>query len=325
MGRINGELVPLGNSPISASELRDMIDAKISPNLKETLVKRRELSATYSLPGLARYRMHLVYQRGSLGATFHMVPTEIPDFSELGTPDILPTLAEKQDGLIIIGSPKGGGKSSTLAALIKTILEKRACQVITLENPIKFLHRHQKGVIFQREVGYDTSSIEEALYTSLHQNPDVLAIGGIYDPSIYLPVISAASGKTLILLMETTGVIQAIERFIDAHPPNMQQHVRNLLAISLECIVCQTLFKKAKNDGHVAVYEVLLANSQIKLAIREGKLSSLVQLMAQGAIDGMRSQEQSLRALVRKKIIKEEEAFAKCLRLEEFKKIMLFK
>jgi len=301
------------------------MDSVLTDTQKDLFMRNKEIDFTYSVPGLSRFRVNLFTQRGSVAAVILMNPPNPPTIEELGLPDLLKNLIiNLRQGLVILTGPKASGKSHTLAALVNYILEMRTCQILTLENPIDFLFKNKKGVICQRELGTDTIAYENAFKSLMHQGVDILIITEVNTFEIASQVLNmAASGNLVIATAQSPSAMVMLEQLIDLYPPHLQQQARTLLSVGLEAVVAQTLITKAHGIGLVPAFEVLIGTPHVKSLIRDGKLVQVHNTMAtSGREHGMQTQEQALRVLVKKNIINQEEAEAKAVRQEEFKKLM---
>lgn len=325
MMRQQGKLAPLDSQILSPQDTLSFADAIMSEQLREEFEDRLEVDFSFSVPGLSRFRVNVFRQRGSVAAVIATNPPAPPTIEELGLPELVKKVAlEAESGLVVICGPKQSGKSHTLAALVNYILEMRTCQIVTLENPIDFLHKNKKGVICQRELGTDTHSYEAAFNSLTHQGADILVVTDLSDFDIVRPVLNLASGGTLVLATTLAPSIQVmLERIIDLYPPHLSQQARSLLAVSLNVGVCQTLLTRASGEGLVPAFEILVGTPPVRDLIREGKIFQVNNIMAtSGREHGMQTQEIALRYLVKKNLVTMQEATRKAMRPEEFKKIM---
>ncbi len=325
MMRINNQLVALDGQVLSPQDTRAFSDAIMNEQLRDEFDERLEVDFSFSVPGLSRFRVNVFRQRGSVAAVISTNPPAPPTIEELGMPELIKNMAlEASSGLILICGPKQSGKSHTLAALVNYILEMRTCQVVSLENPIDFLHKNKRGLICQREIGTDTLSYKNAFASLRHQSADIVIVTGVETLEIAEFVLSLAAAGTLVLATATASSSQVmLEKLIDLYPPHLNQAVRSQLAVGLEAIISQTLLNKASGDGLMPAFEVLLGSTQVKTMLRENKLFQLHNLMSTvGRESGMQTQEMALRFLVKKNLVTMEEAVRKAVRVEEFKKIM---
>ncbi len=296
--RVNGQLVR-GEGPVfSAGELAGMLDALLSPQHREALEKLGQVDFSYSLSGLGRFRVNVYRQRGSLSAALRVIPTRVPTLEELGLPPVLASLAARPSGLILVTGPAGSGRSTTLAALVDRINRERSCHVVTLEDPIEYLHRHQRSIVNQREIGTDVPSLARALRAVLRQDPDVILIGDLLDAAAVSVALTAAeTGRLVLASLNTPNAVQTIERLIDVFPPHLHGQARVQLAGALAAIIAQRLVPRADARGRVAALEILVATPAVRSLIREHKLHQIPSAIETGAKYGMCSMEASLRRL----------------------------
>lgn len=325
MMRANGVLTPMDNRLISPADTAGLIESFLTEEQRYYFYENKEMNISQSVPGLSRFRVNVFLQRGSVAMVISTHPPSPPTLEELGLPDLIKNIAQNsRQGLIIICGPRGSGKSSTLAAILNYILEVRTCQIITLENPIDYLHKNKKGIIAQREIGSDTISFEAGLDSLIHQAPDILYVSEFDNFEMVQHVVNMAAGGTLCFVTTRAPSVQILlDNIINLYPPHLTQMARNLLSVAVEAVLSQTLLSKAAGGGLVPAFEVLTGTPQIRQLIRENKLFQVQNVMAtSGREHGMMTQEQALRTLVRKNIVTQEEAFNKALRPEELKKLM---
>jgi twitching motility protein PilT len=238
-------------------------------------------------------------QRGTVGAVFRAVPVDPPSLEGLGMPQVLKTLAAKPRGLVMVTGPTGSGKSTTLAAMIREINVTRRCHIVTIEDPIEFLHRNERSIIIQREVGSDTQSFANSLRHVLRQDPDVILIGEMRDlETIAAAVTAAETGHLVLATLHTTSAAQTIDRIVDVFPPFQQEQIRVQLSTVIEAIVSQTLLPLADGKGRICAQEVLIASNAIRNLIREGKTHQMLSVLQSGAAEGMQTLDQALKNLV---------------------------
>jgi len=325
MVRSNGVLAPLDNRLLSPTDTAALVEGFLTEEQRYYFHENKDLSISQSVPGLSRFRINIFQQRGSVGCVIGTHPPSPPTIEELGLPDILKQLIlGARQGLILICGPRGSGKSATLAALVNYLLEMRTCQIISLENPIDYLHKNKKGIICQREIGTDTVSYDSAIESLPHQQADVLVTTEFDSYDLVSSIINMAAGGTLCLTTtRAPSVAVVLENIINLYPPHLNQHVRTLLSVGLEAIIAQTLLQKASGGGLVPAFEVMQGIPAVRGLIREGKIFQIQNVMAtSGREYGMQTQEQALRALVKKNIVTQEEAYSHAVRPEEFKKLM---
>lgn len=325
MMRINNQLHGLDGQVLSPQDTRAFSDAIMNEQLRDEFEERLEVDFSFSVPGLSRFRVNVFRQRGSVAAVISTNPPAPPTIEELGLPELVKNLAlESSSGLVIICGPKQSGKSHTLAALVNYILEMRTCQIISLENPIDFLHKNKRGIICQREIGTDTLNYQNAFGSLLHQSADIVVVTGMDNFEVAQAALNLAAAGTLVLATATAPSSQVmLEKMIDLFPPHLNQAARTLLSVGLEAIIGQTLLNKASGEGLMPAFELLLGTSQVKGMLRENKIFQIHNVMGtSGREAGMQTQEMALRFLVKKNLVTMEEAIRKAVRPEEFKKIM---
>lgn len=326
--RINGSLVrvSLNDTPLPPVTSEDTMRAAKTLMDEEQFRKWQEsgeLDFSYSFSGICRFRINIYKQRGCASIAIRPVPFKIPDLDDLGVPEAVVSLADKANGLVLVTGPTGSGKSTTLAAIIDKINRERSCHIITLEDPIEFLHKHQKSVVDQREVGSDTKSLGAALRACLRQDPDVILIGEMRDlETISTAITAAETGHLVFATLHTNNAPQSIERIIDVFPPDQQEQVRMQLSSTLQGVVTQQLIPMADGQGRVLAAEVMLANSAIRNMIREGKTFQMKTIIQTGARWGMQTMEMALRELVRYGKITVETAQEYCNDPEDFGRLM---
>lgn len=302
--RINGVLIPTDNPRLTPRDTKEMIYAILRQEQREKLEREWEFDFAYALPGVARFRVNGYFQRDSLGAAFRHIPVGIKPFDELGLPKILPELCKKPRGFVLVTGPTGSGKSTTLASMLDYVNSTQELHIITIEDPIEYLHQHRRSVINQREVGADTHSFSSALKYILRQDPDVIMIGEMRDLETVAAALTAAeTGHLVFATLHTQDAAQTIDRVIDVFPPYQQQQVRIQLAGTLQGIVSQQLLPTADGAGRVVASEVLIPTSGIRNMIREGKTHQLMSAMQAGQQYGMVTMDQSLADLYRRGLV----------------------
>ncbi len=299
--RIDGELVGLDEYGVmKPAPLRAMIYEILTGRQRQELEERRELDCSHPLPGKGRFRVNVFFQRGSIGAVMRAIPNEIVPLTALGMPEVVQDLAALQRGLILVTGPTGSGKSTTLASLVDLINSTRAGHIMTVEDPIEFMHRHKRCIVNQREVGADTLSFSEALRHALRQDPDVVLVGEMRDLETIATAITAAeTGHLVLATLHTQNAPKSIERIIDVFPAHQQQQIRVQLASSLQAIIAQQLLPRASGKGRVAAVEVMIVTPAIANLIRESKLHQITTAMQAGGKYGMQTMDQSLAGLVK--------------------------
>ncbi len=309
--RIHGVIEPQGQTPLRPEHTEAMARAILGAEAWERFCERGDYDGSYSIPGVARFRVNVMRQRGSVSLVLRTIPERIPTFEELGLPEVCKTLAMKPRGLVLVTGPTGSGKSTTLAAMIDLINSTHAGHILTMEDPIEFLHRDRKCYINQREIGSDTPDFNEALRRALRQDPDVILIGELRDlETISLGVTAAETGHLVLGTLHTTSAAKTVDRVVNVFPPEQQTMIRMQLAGTLQGIVSQTLVPKI-GGGRVAALEILVATDAVRAIIRENKMAQLTSAMQTGKQFGMQLLEDHLNELVARGVIDAEAARAR--------------
>jgi len=317
--RLNGKLMRLDLPELTPEITHEMIYSILSEKQKIDFENFGELDFSYELVNISRFRVNIFKHRCGEGAAFRLIPEKVKTLSELGLPSILSDFTEKDRGLVLITGPTGSGKSTTLAAMIDIINKNRHDNIITIEDPIEFIHSHKKCLISQREIGSHTQSFASALRNALREDPDVILVGEMRDlETISMALTAAETGHLVFSTLHTISASETIERIIDVFPPHQQNQVRMQLAGSLLGVVAQTLLSLSDGNGRVAALEIMVANPAIKNLIREGKayqISSTIQISKK---DGMQSLDQSLKDLLMEGKISQENAMKKAIDKKAF-------
>src|SRR6056297_3222591 len=272
----------------SFNDMKEIAKELMTKEQWQSFEENGELDFSYSVPGFSRFRVNAYYQRGAVSLALRVIPTEIPTVDELGLPEIIKKLAMQRRGLILCTGPTGSGKSTTLAAMLDEINEKRHCHILTLEDPIEYLHHHKKCIVHQREVGIDTSNFANGLRAALRQDPDVILVGEMRDlETISIALEASETGHLVLATLHTNDAPSTVERIIDVFPAHQQQQVRVQLASSISGILSQQLLPRKNKNARVAALEILIATSAVRNIIREGKTHQLVSAMQTGAKYGM--------------------------------------
>lgn len=304
--RIHGELSAGSYEVLDSADTEAIARELLPPAQWTRLEDMGEVDLSYSIPGLSRFRVNVFRQRGCYSLAIRIVPSRIPDLASLRLPDIVRQFSERSQGLVLVTGPTGSGKSTTLAALVGHINESRTRHIITLEDPIEYLHKHGKSLIDQREVGIDTSTFASGLRAALRQDPDVLLVGEMRDLDTIATALSAAeTGHLVFATLHTPDAPQSVDRVIDVFPPAQQQQVRVQLASVLVGVVSQRLLPRADGSGRVAVAEVLVNTPAVANLIRSEKVHQIRTAMQTGKAYGMRTMEMSLRELLGERLISE--------------------
>ncbi len=306
--RCNGELKPMGNQVLGPQDTRELLYGILTQEQRRRLETNLELDLSYHVPGCARFRVNAYHQRGVLGAALRIVPTTIRTLGELRLPAAIADWTTTPRGLVLVTGATGSGKSTTLAALIDRINETRACHIMTIEDPIEFLHSHKRSLINQRELGGDTQSFANALRSALRQDPDVILVGEMRDlETIQIALTAAETGHLVFGTLHTSDAPQTIDRVIDVFPAHQQGQIRVMLANALQGVCCQQLLPTIK-DGRVVACEVLVATPAVRNLIREGMSHQIYSVMQTGAQHGMQSMDTALAQLVREGAIRRDVA-----------------
>jgi len=300
MVRVDGSLRPAGSvTPWNHDRTRAALTSLLTDRQREVFDRELELDFAFTISANSRFRVNVYQQRGSVGAAFRLIPTEIKQLHELGVPDAVGSFSQLPRGLVLVTGPTGSGKSTTLAALIDLVNTTRADHIVTVEDPIEFMHTHKKSIVNQREVGHDTHSFGAALKHVLRQDPDVILIGELRDlETISVALTAAETGHLVFATLHTQDAPQTIDRVIDVFPPHQQDQVRAQLAATLQGVVCQTLVKRANGRGRVVATEILMMTPAVANLIREGKTYQIASMMQAGRDSGMRTMDQHLADLV---------------------------
>ncbi|MFB6467977.1 type IV pilus twitching motility protein PilT [Cytobacillus sp. Hz8] len=297
--RINGELKRYGKDMIKPKDTEEMARTMIPENLWDKFKEKGELDFSYSIPGVSRFRVNTYLQRTCVAIAVRVVPTKIPTIDELELPEVLKKIMEKPQGLVLVTGPTGSGKSTTLAAMIQFMNQTMRKHVITLEDPIEYLHKHGNCIIDQREVGFDTNNFANGLRSALRQDPDVILVGEMRDlETIQTAITAAETGHLVLGTLHTSSAPATINRIIDVFPPSQQPQVRIQLASVLVSIISQRLFPTANHKGRRAATEILINNSAIANLIRNEKIYQIVNVMQTSRVLGMHTLEASINELV---------------------------
>ncbi|MBI3997885.1 MAG: type IV pilus twitching motility protein PilT [Armatimonadetes bacterium] len=311
MLRIDGALTPASDERMQDEQVRALLAELLTPEQLDTFHHRLELDMAYSLAGVSRFRVNVYQQRGGVGAAIRMIPASVPTLEDLRLPKVIRRLAALPRGLVLVTGPTGSGKSTTLAAIVNLINHQRSCHIVTIEDPIEYLHYDDKSIVTQREVGSDTHSFTDALRHVLRQDPDVILIGEMRDlETISTAITAAETGHLVLATLHTVNAPQTIDRIIDVFPPHQQPQVRMQLSVALEGVLSQTLLPLKGGRGRMAAVEVMVTTTAIRNLIREGKTHQLLSSMQSGAKDGMQTLNQALRDLVKADLVTFEEAMA---------------
>jgi len=319
--RVDGRLRSLDFEPVPPIECQRLIFAALTDRQIAEFEGRRELDLSYGISGLGRFRMNVYRQRGSIGAALRVIPSFIPSFEELHLPGVLRELSMRSSGLVLVTGPTGCGKSTTLAAMIDHINRTREGHIITLEDPIEYLHKHRRCMVNQREVGSDTNDFASALRAALREDPDVVLVGEMRDlETISTALTIAETGHLVLGTLHTRNAPQSIDRIIDVFPPYQQEQIRVLLAGTLEAVIAQQLLPAYGRIGRLPAVEVLVATPGVKNLIREAKTHQIYSLMETGAEEGMQTMDRDLARLVRSGQVSMEEAETRAVDADSFRR-----
>lgn len=321
--RVDGSLRPLPKAPrLTADDLRIMCEGIMNEKQRRRFEENNEVDLAYGVPGLGRFRVNVFMQRNSVSAVFRVIPYKVATLDELLMPKVLKKIAEEQRGLVLVTGATGSGKSTTLAALIDHINSNRTAHVVTVEDPIEYLHRDRKCIINQREVGFDTTGFAPALKSALRQDPDVILVGEMRDLETAETALAAAeTGHLVLSTLHTIDATETIARIISMFPPHQQRHVRIQLSNVLRAVVSQRLIPRAEGKGRVAAVEVMLTTARVRELIDDREKTSLLKdTIAQGYTTyGMQTFDQALMDLVKRQIITYEEALRQSSNPDDFK------
>lgn len=323
--RIDGHLTPLeGYRSLTSADTKQLAYSVLTDAQKHRFEENLELDFSFGVKGLSRFRANLFNQRGAVGAVFRAIPYEIKAFEELGLPPIVKQMCEKPRGLILVTGPTGSGKSTTLASMIDKINRDRREHILTIEDPIEFLHNHKNCVVNQREVSADTHGFAQALRTALRQDPDVVLVGEMRDlETIESALRIAETGHLTFATLHTNSASSTINRIIDVFPSDQQAQIRAQLSLVLEGIMCQALLPRAEGKGRVMALEVLVPNSAIRNLIREDKVHQIYSMMQTGQDKhGMQTFNQALASLYHKRLISSETALQRSSNVDELRELM---
>ena len=302
--RITGSLTRFGVEEFTVESAQDTIFSLMNEGQRAKLMEIGELDFSYAVPGIGRFRVNVFRQRKSLAAAIRVIRPTVPAIDELSMPAILKDFALSKNGLFLVTGHTGSGKSTTLAAMMRHINENKSCHMITIEDPIEYIHTHGKSIVNQREVNDDTLGFSNALRAALREDPDVILVGEMRDlETISTAVTASETGHFVMSTLHTSGAIQTIDRIIDVFPPHQQQQIRTQLAMVVTCILSQHLIPRANGDGRVAAIELLIANDAVRNIIREGKTYQLQTVLQTNIKNNMIPMDYSLARLVREGVI----------------------
>ena len=319
--RIDGNVVPLKLPPLGAIESKALCYSILSEEQKITFEKTSELDLAFGVKGLSRFRANIYVQRGAVAGAFRTIPFKILSFEEIGLPPIMAELLKKPSGLVLVTGPTGSGKTTTLAALIDKINNEQRCHILTIEDPIEFVHPNKLSVVNQREIGSDTENFHNALRSVLRQDPDVVLVGEMRDlETIEAALTISETGHLVFATLHTNSAISTINRVIDAFPPHQQDQIRAKVSFVLQGVISQQLVPRMGQPGRCMALEVMLPNAAIRNLIREGKIHQVYTQMQMGQDKyGMQTLNQSLFSLYKNRLVSLEEAMGRSVEPEEFR------
>jgi twitching motility protein PilT len=322
--RVRGRLMPLEDYPkLSSTDTREIVYAILTGDQRQRLETNWQLDFAYSIPGHARFRVNAYYQRGAIGAAFRLIPYGLTSIDELGLPPTVHDFTRRPRGFVLVTGPTGSGKSTSLAAMIDEINRTREEHIMTIEDPIEFLHAHKKCLVNQRELGSDAQSFSEALKAALRQDPDVILVGEMRDlETISTALTAAETGHLVFATLHTQDTAQTIDRIIDVFPSHQQGQVRVQLSVALQGIMTQQLLPNADGSGRVVATEVLVPNPAIRNLIREGKTHQIYSVLQTSSAAGMQTMDASLATLVREGKITQKLAEARSATPEELRRLL---
>jgi twitching motility protein PilT len=322
--RINGHMVPLKLPPLQPAESKQLCYSILTDAQKRKFEEENEIDFSFGVKGLARFRGNVFMQRGALAGVFRLIPFKILTFDDLDLPPVVRSISRKPRGLVLVTGPTGSGKSTTLAAMIDAINSERHEHIVTIEDPIEFIHPHKKCVVNQREVGADTVSFKRAIKSILRQDPDVVLIGELRDlETIEAALTIAETGHLCFATLHTNSCVQTINRIVDVFPTNQQQQVRTQLSFVLEGVLSQSLISRADGKGRAMALEVMVPNMAIRALIRDDKVHQLYSQMQMGQDKyGMQTMNQALFMLCHKKLITMDDALMRSSEPEELRQMI---
>jgi twitching motility protein PilT len=323
MMREHGKLHALDFPSLTPQATREVVYSILTNDQRQKLETDWQVDLAYSIPGKARFRVNAYFQRAAVSAAFRLIPEEIPQLSSLGVPAVLQEFTKKPRGFVLVTGPTGSGKSTTLAAMLDLINESRQEHILTIEDPIEFLHRHKRCIVNQRELGADTKSFAQGLKAGLRQDPDVILVGEMRDLETIATALTAAeTGHLVFATLHTQDTAQTVDRVVDVFPPEQQQQVRVQLSVALQGIVTQQLLPRGDGTGRCVATEVLVPTPAVRNLIREGKTHQIYSTLQTGGRWGMQTMDASLAQLAREHKITRELAEARSSAPEELRRLM---
>ena len=317
--RINGDLINLDTTLMTEVEIESGISEILNRSQLEEFQKHKEIDISYQNPDGNRFRINMFRQKGVPGMVLRLIPAKIPLLDELGFPSVLRNIVLRPRGLIVVTGPSGCGKSTTQAAFIDHRNEHDKCHIVTVEDPIEFIHKNKMALVTQREVGRDTHSFANALKFVLRQDPDVILVGEMRDlETIALAITAAETGHVVVTTLHTSDSVSTIDRMIDVFPPHQQSQIRMQLSLNLLCVISQNLVKRSDGKGRVAAYEILIATPSVRNLIREAKTYQISSILQTSQQQGMIAFDANLAGLLKRRIVTKEEALPKAIQADAF-------
>ena len=319
--RINGQLTHLGSTPLTPQDTVDLIKLMVSESEFNKFLSKGELDASYSYKDMVRFRLNLYKQKGHCAVAMRTVSDKIPSMEELRLPPILRELSKKRRGLILVTGPTGSGKSTTLASMVDYMNQTRGEHIITIEDPIEYLHKHRSSIVHQRELGKDTLTFGNALRAALREDPDIILVGEMRDLDTIATALTAAeTGHLVLSTLHTIGAAKTIDRIVDVFPPHQQQQIKTQLASVLEAVISQQLMPRADKSGRIVALEVMLATPAIRNLIREGKTHQIQTIIQTNSGMGMKTMDSWIAGLYRHGAIDMDTAIKYAIDIDEIKR-----
>ncbi|HEX6115840.1 MAG TPA: type IV pilus twitching motility protein PilT, partial [Solirubrobacterales bacterium] len=322
--RVRGRVMPLEEYPVlTGQETREIVYSILNSDQRKRLENELQIDLAYMIPGVARFRVNAFFQRGAISAAFRHIPDEIKSIESLGLPPVLTEFTRKPRGFVLVTGPTGSGKTTSLAAMLDLINREREEHILTIEDPIEFLHPHRRCIVNQREIGSDAVDFPQALKSALREDPDVILVGEMRDlETISTAITAAETGHLVFATLHTQSTAQTVDRIIDVFPPHQQQQVRMQLSIALEGIVTQQLLPTADGSSRVVASEVLVPTPAIRNLIREGKTHQIYSVLQTSGARGMQTMDSTLAQLTRQGKISRELAESRAAVPEELKRLL---
>ena len=323
MVRLRGRLQPLDYPKLSPQDTREIVYSILTEEQRKRLENEWQIDFSYTIPGRARFRVNAFYQRATVGAAFRLIPTRMPQLKDLGVPSVLEEFTKKPRGFVLVTGPTGSGKSTTLAAMLDLINTERHEHILTIEDPIEFLHPHKGCIVNQREIGSDAQSFGLGLKAALREDPDVILVGEMRDlEPISTALTAAETGHLVFATLHTQDCAQTVDRIIDVFPPSQQDQVRVQLSVALQGVCTQQLLPTADGKGRILAAEVLVPTPAVRNLIREGKTHQIYSSMQAGGKYGMQTMDQALAGLVKAGITTMATALERCANADDLKRLV---